>query len=67
MVGLYLYDRDKNIFNVIEGDKTGFTNYIYQTRDDTIWVATLNQGLFKLKKLDNSYLAIKENGKERRT
>ena len=60
MVGLYLYDRDKNIFNVIEGDKTGFTNYIYQTRDDTIWVATLNQGLFKLKKLDNSYLAIKE-------
>ncbi len=60
MVGLYLYDKEKNIFNVIEGEKTGFTNYIYQTRDDTIWVATLNQGLFKLKQRGKSYLAMKE-------
>ena len=60
MVGLYHFDRTTNLFEVVEGDKTGFTNYIFQTRDDTIWVATLNQGLFKLKKTGRVYKAIKQ-------
>lgn len=60
MVGLYCYDREAQLFEVVEGERTGFTNYIYQTRDDTIWVATLNQGLYKLKKKGHTYKAIKQ-------